>query len=100
MCNPACIQFAIWHIGREEVFGKSVIEVGSYNVNGSFRDHIMYYAPASYLGVDAKPGPGVDRVCQAEQLLNSFQPSSFDLVVSTEMLEHVQDWRLVVRNLK
>jgi SAM-dependent methyltransferase len=100
MCNPACIQFAISHIGRDDVQGKSVLEVGSRNVNGSFRDHISYFGPASYTGVDAIPGPGVDRVCPAEELLTMFKPSSFDLVVSTEMLEHVADWRLVVSNLK
>jgi SAM-dependent methyltransferase len=100
MCNPACIQFAIWHIGREDVFHKAVLEVGSCNVNGSFRDHICYFGPASYTGVDAAAGPGVDRICPAEELLTVFEPCSFDLVVSTEMLEHVADWRLVISNLK
>jgi len=100
MCNPACIQFAISHIGRDDVQGKSVIEVGSCNVNGSFRDHVRYFQPASYLGVDREPGPGVDQICEAERLIETFGPASFDLVISTEMLEHVLDWRLVVSNLK
>jgi SAM-dependent methyltransferase len=100
VCNAACIQFAISHILRQDVHGKSVLEVGSYNINGSFRDHIRYFAPASYLGVDAQPGPGVDQVCNAESLLENFGPCSFGVVVSTEMLEHVSDWRKVITNLK
>ena len=100
MCNPACIRFALDHIGRLDVEGKSVLEVGSHNVNGSFRDHIQYFRPASYLGVDARAGPGVDQVCRAEDLLSTFGSASFDLIVSTEMLEHVAEWRIVVRNLK
>jgi SAM-dependent methyltransferase len=100
MCNPACIRFALDHIGRLDVEGKSVLEVGSYNVNGSLRDHICYFGPASYLGVDAAAGPGVDQVCRVENLLSAFGAARFDLIVSTEMLEHVAEWRPAVRNLK
>jgi SAM-dependent methyltransferase len=100
MCNPACMQFAISHILRQDVHDKSVLEVGSCNVNGSFRDHIRFFGPASYLGVDLQPGPGVDQLCDAESLIETFGPYSFDVVISTEMLEHVSDWRRVVTNLK
>ena len=100
MCNPACIRFALDHIGRPDVEGKSVIEVGSLNVNGSFRDHVRYFGPAQYVGVDRTLGPGVDRICIAEELVETFGPASFDLVVSTEMLEHVVDWRVIILNLK
>ncbi len=94
------MRFALDHIGRLDVQGKCVLEVGSYNVNGSFRDHIRYFQPSSYLGVDVLEGPGVDRVCGVEVLLSELGPERFDLVVSTEMLEHVPDWRAAVRNLK
>lgn len=77
-----------------------MIEVGSCNVNGSFRDHIRYFNPATYLGVDTAPGPGVDQICVAERLVETFGPASFDLLISTEMLEHVKDWRPVVTNFK
>jgi SAM-dependent methyltransferase len=100
MCNPACIRFALDHLHREEIGGKSVIEVGSCNVNGSFRDHVRYFGPASYLGVDAASGPGVDQVCDAARLVETFGPESFDLLISTEMLEHVRDWTTVITNMK
>src|SRR5262245_30718772 len=94
------MRFALDHISRVDVEGKSVPEVGSYNVNGSFRDHICYFGPASYFGVDVAAGPGVDQVCRVEDLLTAFGAASFDLIVSTEMLEHVAEWRPAVRNLK
>ena len=100
MCNPACIRFALDHLHREDITRKSVIEVGSCNVNGSFRDHVRYFGPASYLGVDAAPGPGVDQVCPAEQLVETFGPECFDLLISTEMLEHVRDWPSVITDMK
>lgn len=100
MCNPACVQFAIWHLHREDIQGKSVIEVGSTNVNGTLRDHVRYFNPASYLGVDVAPGPGVDQVCNAENLIETFGTERFDVLITTEMLEHVRDWRKVIDNLK
>jgi 2-polyprenyl-3-methyl-5-hydroxy-6-metoxy-1,4-benzoquinol methylase len=36
----------------------------------------------------------------AEKILEYFGPNSFDVVISTETLEHVIDWRLVIRNMK
>jgi 2-polyprenyl-3-methyl-5-hydroxy-6-metoxy-1,4-benzoquinol methylase len=39
-------------------------------------------------------------ILPAEKLLECFSPESFDVVISTELLEHVQDWRLIVNNMK
>ncbi len=62
-----------------------VLEVGSYNVNGSVRG----FCPTPYTGVDIVSGPGVDRVVPATSL--PFPDGSFDTVISTEMLEHALD---------
>jgi SAM-dependent methyltransferase len=100
MCSPACVAFATSQLRPEEIAGKRVIEVGSLNVNGSLRSWIESFGPAAYVGVDITDGPGVDEICDAGQLVERFGRESFDLVVSTEMLEHVRDWRGVVSNLK
>ena len=42
----------------------------------------------NYTGIDALPGPGVDLVLNAHQLTANVKRNSFDVVVSTEMLEH------------
>jgi 2-polyprenyl-3-methyl-5-hydroxy-6-metoxy-1,4-benzoquinol methylase len=44
-------------------------------------------------------GSLVELVLQAENSLECFGPESFDVVITTELLEHVQDWRLIVNNM-
>ena len=64
--------------------GADVLEVGSLDVNGTVRD--LFTGARSYTGVDFRAGPGVDRVMNAHRL--EFADDAFDVVVSTEMLEH------------
>ena len=77
-----------------------MIEVGSRDINGSLRSIIESMGPIEYVGVDAVPGPGVDRVCEVDNIARLFGENSFDLVVSTEVLEHVRNWRSAVSTLK
>lgn len=83
-----------------DVAGKRVIEVGSLDVNGSVRPDIEALGPAAYVGIDMRPGPGVDVVCDAAELVDRFGEAAFDVVISTELLEHARDWRRVVSNFK
>jgi SAM-dependent methyltransferase len=84
----------------EDVRGRRVIEVGSMNVNGSLRSHIESLGPTSYVGIDFAHGPGVDVVCDASDLVGRFGTNSFDVVLSTEMLEHAQNWRAAISAMK
>lgn len=91
--------FAYGALQNREVAGRRVLEVGSRDVNGSVRRMIQTRAPAAYLGVDIVEGPGVDRVCDAAGLVAAFGPDSFDVVVTTEMLEHAKDWQAAIANM-
>jgi len=79
---------------------KRVLEIGAIDVNGNLRPLVTSLGPNEYIGVDIEAGKGVDVVCRAEDIIDRFGRESFDLVISTEMLEHVRDWRLVVSNIK
>lgn len=74
--------------------GLIVLEVGSYNVNGSVRP--LFDASADYIGVDSREGPGVDVMMNAHDLYNQgkaigFSNNVIDVIVCTEMLEHDSD---------
>ncbi len=100
MCNEACIAFGQRVLKEDEVAGKAVLELGSLSTTGSVRPSIEGLCPQKYVGVDIVPGPGVDEICDAARILDRFGAESFDLVVATELLEHVKDWRLVIHNIK
>jgi SAM-dependent methyltransferase len=100
MCNKTGIAFAERTLTPSIVVGRDVIEVGAYDVNGSVRPYVESLAPSSYLGVDIAPGPRVDRVLDARELVGQLGGDSADIVITTEMLEHVRDWHTVVTNLK
>lgn len=78
-----------------------VIEVGSRDVNGTVRDVLTEagYEWAFWLGIDCMDGPGVDIVSPAEVALGVVDSGSFDLAVTTEVLEHAQQWRMILAAL-
>ena len=100
MCHKSCIEFGKAHLKEEYVLGKSIIEVGSYDVNGSLRPIAIALEPSLYIGVDIQMGPGVDQICKAENLINKFGINQFDLLICTELLEHCLNWKKVIHNLK
>lgn len=100
MCNRKCLEFVADLITPAEITGKSVLEAGSRDLNGSVRPFIEALTPSRYVGTDILPGKRVDLICDAVDLVREFGVNSFDVVVTTEMLEHVPDWRETVSNLK
>ena len=101
MCNVSGIEFFVENAEKEELENKRVLEVGSKYVNGSVRPLIeLFCSPKEYVGIDIEHGRFVDLILPAEKLVEYFGPESFDVVICTELLEHVQNWRLVVSNMK
>ncbi len=74
--------------------GVRVLEIGSYNVNGSAREH---FKDAEYVGCDVRPGPGVDVVADGCDL--DLPADSFDVSLSTEVFEHCDRWPLILANM-
>src|SRR5712692_2990177 len=100
MCHKSLIVFGASILRMDEVKGRRVIEVGSRNVNGSLRPIIESWEPSEYIGVDIDKGPGVDLICDAKAIVEKFGEESFDVVITTELLEHVRDWRNAISNIK
>lgn len=91
-------QLAFFDIALEEVRNKnillnSVLEIGSYDVNGSIRKLIP---SKDYLGVDLVDGPGVDLIYDG---LNLKLDRDFDISVSSECFEHDPNWMNTFKNM-
>jgi SAM-dependent methyltransferase len=101
--DRSVLDFVRRHLDEEEVRGMVVVEAGSRSVAGagqSVRPLIEQYGPAGYVGTDIEHGLYVDEICDAGELQMRFGDDRFDIVVTTEMLEHTLDWRRIVSNLK
>ncbi len=61
----------------------SVLEIGSFDVNGSVREY--FSRVKEFVGVDVIAGKGADIVAQGQEVTFDRQ---FDVVVSTECFEH------------
>jgi tetratricopeptide (TPR) repeat protein len=73
--------------------GASVLEFGSYDVNGSIRP---LFSPRKYIGIDLVDGPGVDVVISADQFKS---PERFDVCISCECFEHNPVFLEAFRNM-
>ena len=72
-----------------------VLEIGSYDVNGSVRSN--FKSVKEYIGVDLIPGPSVDVVMRGHQYRSD---SKFDIVLSIESFEHNSDWLETFKNME
>lgn len=103
MCSDKVILFGQQSLPIEDVTGRSVLEVGArvvQNPSMTLRHYVTSLGPRSYLGIDIEDGYGVDEICAAENAVERFGAESFDVVIATELLEHVREWWIVVSVLK
>ncbi len=70
-----------------------VLEFGSYDINGSTRE---FFEDCEYIGVDWRRGPGVDILSLAHKFKSK---EKFNVVISTEMLEHDKFAEESVKNM-
>jgi len=69
--------------------GICVLDVGSYDLNGSFRD-LFSHSKCKYVGLDIESGPNVDLVLNRPYDWSMLQTDYFDVVISGNVLEHVE----------
>lgn len=75
-------------------FRGTILDVGSFNVNGSLKSVI----PVT-VGIDIREGTGVDRVMDACDLVKVYGENYFDNVVSSNAIEHCKDVIGVLTNI-
>jgi SAM-dependent methyltransferase len=67
-----------------------VLDIGGRNINGSLRD---LFPNAVYVALDIEDAPDVDIVADAR----TWEPDArYDLVLCTEVFEHVEDWHAIL----
>ena len=71
-----------------------VLEIGALNINGTVR---TLFDKAHYTGIDIGEGDCVDEVCRGEDYPAA--ANSFDVVLSTEVFEHAENWDLIFLNM-
>ena len=101
--DDTVLDFVRRHLSEDEVRNRGVLEAGARAVGDpkhAVRPMLEALGPAGYVGTDIEAGPHVDEICDAGELRARFGDGRFDIVVSTEMLEHVRDWRTVIHHLK
>src|SRR5437763_626500 len=86
---------AVADVNRSLISGAKVLEIGSYDVNGSVRS--LFAAADEYVGVDLREGPGVDRVGFGHEI--DSPDASYDVTLSSECFEHDPCWRETFVNM-
>lgn len=72
--------------------GTRVLDVGSMDINGNNR---YLFTDVDYTGIDIGEGPNVDIVCSG----HLYCAKPYDVVISTEMLEHNEKWKETLLNM-
>ena len=77
--------------------GLRVLDVGGADVNGTVHDVIRRgYLVQTIDVMDIAPGPGVTIVADATRASTWSEMRDYDLVITTETLEHVKYWPTIV----
>lgn len=72
-------------VEKYDVRGVTVVDMGSFNVNGTYRD---LFPEGQYIGVDIVEGRNVDIVVGSEEW---DELENVDVVISGQTIEHVPD---------
>ena len=97
MSHPEQVGFfrAVAEANSPVIARGSVLEIGSYDVNGTIRG--IFSDSDRYVGVDLTEGPGVDHVGFGHEYREA--DGAFDASISGECFEHDQNWVATFTNM-
>lgn len=90
----------IQNIPFSRICGRDVLEVGSRDVNGNITSIIYEKQPQNYVRTDMAFGDNVSIVVDALDLVETFGKESWDVIITTETLEHIKDWKTALTEMK
>lgn len=107
--HPEALEGVAWALDTSDIQDMADIEVsfnaldlGGADVNGTARhvvDDWMRPSKVTWTGADIEAGPGVDVVLDATGNVPFRMVAEYDIVLCTEVLEHVERWQELVSNI-
>ena len=76
-----------------------VLDVGSYGINGTYKEIFSDSQRYLYTGLDVNPGPNVDYVPSDPYCWKQLQDESIDVVVSGQAFEHIEYPWLIIEEM-
>ena len=92
------MEFRNNYLNGQEHAPLRILDVGSQDVNGSYRD-IFNLPDWKYIGLDIVPGKNVDVVPTDPYNWNMFYDNSFDVVISGQAFEHIEFFWLTMKEM-
>lgn len=77
----------LWERGNKSSI--KVLDIGSYDQNGTYRD-LFHDSRINYTGLDMSKGPNVDIVPKNIYSWNEIEDEVYDLVISGQVFEHIE----------
>ncbi|MBI5634139.1 MAG: glycosyltransferase [Nitrospirae bacterium] len=77
-----------------------LLDVGSYGVNGTYKEIFADAAKFLYTGLDVNPGPNVDYVPVDPYSWPELKDETFDVIISGQAFEHIEFPWLVIEEMK
>jgi SAM-dependent methyltransferase len=82
-------------INKEKI---KILDVGSYDVNGSYKEYFLD-KKYSYSGLDMEKGPNVDIVLKNPYDWSRIKTDSYDIVISGQAFEHMEFFWVVLTEM-
>lgn len=79
--------------------GVTILDVGSYGVNGTYREIFSDSGKYRYTGLDVNPGPNVDYVPADPYRWPELHDESFDAIISGQAFEHIEYPWLIIEEM-
>ena len=84
------------HVSLE---GDKILDVGSGDVNGTFRQILSPAQQLHYTGLDIEAGPNVDYYPDDPDCWDALPDGSFDIIISGSAFEHMEFFWLTIKEI-